>query len=136
MVPGGGLRSVPNISPDDVGEIAAQAVLRENLGGKRFRMTGPEALSFPEATERISKLTGKNIKHKKIPLTIINIASAVLLPFNPFIRFLYRSLKMLNNFPSDLAENVPEDHKILRDTFDYTPVTFDMEVRKRYQIDN
>lgn len=66
-----------------------------------------------------------------IPLTIINVVSFLLLPFAPFVRFLYKSLKMLNNFPSDLAENVPNDHKILRDLFDYEPVTFEMEIIKR-----
>lgn len=38
---------------------------------------------------------------------------------------------MLNNFPPDLAKNVPKDHKILRDLFDYEPVTFEMEINKR-----
>lgn len=55
----------------------------------------------------------------------------MLLPFTPFVRFLYKSLVMLNNFPSDLAENVPEDHKILRELFDYEPVSLEMEILRR-----
>jgi hypothetical protein len=41
------------------------------------------------------------------------------------------SLKLLNNFPVDLAENVPNDHKLLRELFDYEPVTLDMEIKRR-----
>ncbi|MFQ5868749.1 MAG: SDR family oxidoreductase [Candidatus Zixiibacteriota bacterium] len=131
-VPGGGIKPIPAISPEDVGEITAQTVLRSDLSGKRFRLTGPEAISFPEAAERISAITKKQIKHIKIPLIAVKIVSIITLPFNPFIRFIYRSLKLLNNFPSDLAKNVPEDHQILLETFTYTPITFDMQIRNRF----
>ena len=43
---------------------------------------------------------------------------------------------MLNNFPSDLAENVPEDHKLLRELFDYEPVTLEMEINRRIKDNN
>ncbi|MCK5278747.1 MAG: hypothetical protein KAK04_09415, partial [Cyclobacteriaceae bacterium] len=59
------------------------------------------------------------------------IVSFLLLPTNPFVRFLYKSLKLLNNFPVDLAENVPNDHKLLRELFDYEPVTLNMEIERR-----
>ena len=54
----------------------------------------------------------------------------LLLPFIPFVRFLYKSLKMLNNPPPDLADNVTEDHKNLRDLFDFEPVTLEMEITR------
>ena len=38
---------------------------------------------------------------------------------------------MLNNFPKDLAADVPKEHQLLRDLFDYEPVTLDMEIYKR-----
>ena len=66
-----------------------------------------------------------------IPLFLINIVSFLLLPFTPFVRFIYKSLKMLNNFPADLADNVPVDHKLLRELFDYEPVTLEMEINRR-----
>jgi len=130
-VPGGGLKPIPSISAIDVGKIAAQTILRDDLSGKRFRLTGPEAMSFPIAAEHISKLTGKKIKHTKIPLAIIKIVSIIVYPFNPFVDFLYQSLKLLNNFPEDLTSNVPADHKILMETFNYKPVSFNEEIRSR-----
>jgi uncharacterized protein YbjT (DUF2867 family) len=132
VVPGGGVRPIPTISPDDVGEIVAQAVLRDDLKGRRFRLTGPEAISFPEAATRITNIAGKPVKFVKIPLIAIKIVSMLTLPFNPFIRFIYYSLKLLNNFPTDLSANVSKDHQILLETFSYTPVTFDRAIRKRF----
>ena len=130
-VPGGGLNAFPTISPEDVGEITAQIVVRDDLNGKRIKLTGPKAYSFPEVAKIMSDISGKRIKHMTIPLFLINIISFLLLPFIPFVRYLYKSLKMLNNFPQDLAENVPEDHKLLRELFDYEPVTLEMEISRR-----
>ena len=131
-VPGGGIKPIPTISPEDVGEITTQTVLRNDLRGKRFRLTGPEAISFPQAAERISAITKKRIKHIKIPLIAVRVVSIITLPFNPFIKYIYCAPKLLNNFPSDLAKNVPADHQILLKTFKYTPVTFDMEIKNRF----
>jgi uncharacterized protein YbjT (DUF2867 family) len=132
VVPGGGIKPIPTISAEDIGEIAAQTVLRNDLSGKRFRLTGSEAISFPEAAERISAITKKRIKHIKIPLIAVKVVSIITLPFTPFISFIYCALKLLNNFPSDLAKNVPEDHQILLKTFSYTPIKFDMEIKNRF----
>lgn len=131
VVPGGGLKKIPCISAIDVGEITAQAIMREDLSGERIRLTGPEALSFPEVAERISLTTGKRITHKKIPLFIIYVLSFLLLPFNPFFRFIYWSLVLLNNFPDELSSKVPEDHKRLLDIFDYSPVTIEDEIKHK-----
>lgn len=133
-VPGGGPPALPTISSSDVGEIAAQAVLRLDLEAKRFRLTGPEALSFPEAARRISALTGQPIKLYRIPCFPLKLASIIILPVNPFLQYLYWSVKLLNHFPQDLAAQVPQDHALLRETFSYSPVTFDMEVRKKYSL--
>lgn len=130
-VPGGGYNAIPSISAEDVGEITAQAALRMDLKGKRIKLTGPEAFTFPEAAKRISDISGKRIKHMAVPLVIVNVVSLILIPFAPFVRYLYKSLKMLNNFPKDLADGVPGEHQALRELFDYEPVTLDMEIRKR-----
>lgn len=130
-VPGGGFKAIPSISAEDVGEIVAQVVIRNDLNGRRLRLTGPEGFNFPEVAKRISLISGKKIRHQAIPLFIINIVSFILFPFTPFVRFIYKSLKLLNNFPEDLAANIPEDHKILRKLFDYEPVTLDMEIKRR-----
>lgn len=130
-VPGGGLNAIPSISAEDVGEITAQVAIRNDLKGRRIKLTGPQAFTFPEVAKRISDISGKRIRHITIPLAIVNIVSFILIPFAPFVRYLYKSLKMLNNFPKDLAEDVPKEHKLLRETFDFEPVTLDMEIKKR-----
>lgn len=132
-VPGGGSNPFPTISPEDVGEITAQIVMRDDLNGKRIKLTGPKAYSFPEVAKLITDISGKRIKYMKIPLFVINVVSFLLLPFTPFARYLYKSLKMLNNFPADLAEDVPKDYQLLRKLFDYEPVTLEMEIKQRIQ---
>jgi hypothetical protein len=42
---------------------------------------------------------------------------------------------VLNNFPVDLAENVPINHKLLKELFDYEPVTLDIEITHRIKDD-
>jgi uncharacterized protein YbjT (DUF2867 family) len=122
---------MPTISPEDVGEITAQAALRSDLGGQRLRLTGPEACSMPEMARKVSAITGRRVKHITIPLTVIRVISYLLKPWFPFVRYLYKSLLMFNNFPKDLADQVPDDHRKLRELFNYEPVTLEMEIRKR-----
>ena len=65
MVPGGGPPALPNVSAMDVGEIAAQAALRDDLSSRRFHLVGPEALSFPEAAQRIAAVLGRPIRFRR-----------------------------------------------------------------------
>ena len=44
---------------------------------------------------------------------------------------LIMALKLMNNFPEQLVAQVPEDHRKLRDTFDFTPTTLEMEAHRR-----
>lgn len=134
IVPGGGPPALPTVSPVDTGEIAAQTALREDLGGRRIRVTGPEAISFPEASRRISAVTGKRLEFQKIPLFPLRVASLVTWPFNPYLWHLVGSARLMNRFPQDLAAQVPEDHRWLVDTFSYTPTTLEMETRRRFAI--
>jgi uncharacterized protein YbjT (DUF2867 family) len=131
IVPGGGPPALPSISPIDVGTIAAQAVLRDDLGGRRIRLPGPEALSFPEAARRISVVWGREIRFHRIPVTPLKIASVLTHPFNPFLLYLVMALRMLNNFPQELVAQVPTDHRALLETFDFTPTTLEMEAHRR-----
>jgi uncharacterized protein YbjT (DUF2867 family) len=130
-VPGGGPPALPSISPLDVGAIAAQAAVRDDLGGRHIRMPGPEALSFPEAARRISAVWGKPIRLRRIPITPIRAAALVTRPFFPFLTFLTSAVKLLNNFPQSIAAAVPEDHAKLRATFDYEPTTLEEETLRR-----
>ena len=120
-VPGGGRKKVPSVAAKDVGIIAAKAAMRNDLAGKRFKLTGTEAYSFPEVARIISQKTGKSIKHLALPLPLINFASAILLPFYPYIRYLYKSLRLLNNFPEDEADKVPDEYTCLSEAFGHRP---------------
>ena len=134
VVPGGGPPALPTISPVDVGEIAAQTVLRDDLGGRRIRLAGPEPISFPEAAARISRATGKAIQFRTIPMILPRIARRVtglLSPLNDTLYYAHHMLKyieLLNRFPADEAA---EAHQHLLDTFDYTPITLEMEIERR-----
>ena len=140
MVPGGGPPALPTVSPVDVGEIAAQTVLRNDLRGMRFRMTGPDAISFPDAAKRISAVFGKTIKFRKIPLLLPKIARVITRPFAPvndMILFINQALgfiQLLNQFPQDIVAEVPQAHRLLLDTFDYAPTTLEMEARRRSRV--
>jgi len=130
-VPGGGPPALPTIGGRDVGAIAAQAVMRDDLSGQHIRLPGPEALSFPEAARRISEVWGRSIRVRKIPLAPLRIAAVVTRPFNPFLRNLVWAVTLMNNFPADIVAQVPEDHARLRRLFDYEPTTLEMEARRR-----
>lgn len=131
IVPGGGPPGLPTVAPMDVGEIVAQTVLRDDLIGERIRMVGPEALSFPEAARRLSVVTDQPIRYRKIPLMPLRIAAALTEPFNPYLRYLFDSVLLMNHFPQDIAAQVPMDHQRLIDTFDYRPTTLEMETQRR-----
>jgi uncharacterized protein YbjT (DUF2867 family) len=131
MVPGGGPPALPTISVHDVGTILAQAAVREDLGGQRFRLAGPEPMSFPEAADRIGRIWDMNIKFKKVPLAIPRIVGSVVGVFVPYVGQIARSLCMLNNFPQRLVDDIPADHQRLRETFDYIPLTINDEAGLR-----
>jgi uncharacterized protein YbjT (DUF2867 family) len=129
-VPGGGPPALMTIALPDVGEIVAQAVLRADLSGKRLRLAGPEAMSFPEAARRIAAATGRKIRFRKIPLWPIKVAALLTAPFHPYLRYVAAALKLLNNFPPDLVAQAAKDHLLLRETFSYTPVTLELAAQR------
>lgn len=131
VVPGGGPPALPTVAPADLGEIAAQAVLREDLSGQRFRLLGPETLSFPEAAARISAVWGRPIAFRAVPLLPIRLAATVTRPFYPYLAYLYGSIQLMNQFPEELVAQAPADHQRLLETFDYRPTTLEMEAERR-----
>ncbi len=82
-VPGGGPAALPTISPRDLGEIAARAVLRDDLNRRRIRVVG-EVLGFRKAAERLSRFYGWPIKFRKIPIILPIAAWAVTGLLAPF----------------------------------------------------
>ena len=137
MVPGGGPAGLPTISPIDVGEITAQTALREDLSGLRIKMVGPEALSFPNAAQRISKVWGKQIIFQKIPLIFPLIVYNLTIPLSLFsdnmlyIHNLLGYVKLLNNFPQSYVLELPNMYQELLSLFKYTPTTLEMEAERR-----
>jgi uncharacterized protein YbjT (DUF2867 family) len=131
IIPGGGKRPIPSIAGEDVGIICAKSALMDTLPQKRFRLTGPKAYSIPQVAGLIGELTGKNTVVRAVPLTGLNIASKLIQPINPFLRELYKSVKLLNNFPADLVEQVHADHQKLIGLFDYTPKSLEEEIREQ-----
>jgi uncharacterized protein YbjT (DUF2867 family) len=131
IVPGGGPPVLPTISAHDVGKIAAQAVMRRDLSGYHLRLAGPEAFSFPEAARRISQVWGKPIRFRAIPLLPLRIASALTRPFSPYLHLLFCAVNLMNRFPQELAAQVPRDHRLLRELFDYVPTTLETEAEHR-----
>lgn len=125
-VPGGGFNQIPSISPNDLGKIVAEAVVRDDLSNKRFRATGPKAFSFPEAAEQISLITGQKIEHRKIPLFPLRMAALITKPFNSYLWHFVKFIRLLNNFPQNIINEVPKDHSLLQETFNYKPTTIEM----------
>lgn len=138
IIPGGGPPKLPTISPIDVGEIVAEAVLREDLSGKRFRLAGPDLMSFQEAADRIGAYLNKKIKVVKPPLLLPLLVQKILFLFRPFSKkasfayFLINHLKLLNKFPQDMALNSIKDHTLLLQVFNHKPYTFEQEIGRRF----
>ena len=40
----------------------------------------------------------------------------------------------MNNFPQDMVAKVPEDHQKLREIFDYEPISFEEEIKRKYSL--
>jgi uncharacterized protein YbjT (DUF2867 family) len=137
MVPGGGPKGLPTVSPVDVGEIAAQAVMRDDLSGQRIQMVAPQAYSFPDAASRISKVWGKTIKFLKIPIIFPTIAYNLSAPLSIlsdrllYVHTLLGFVRLLNNFPEKYIQQVPLLHQKLMSIFQYSPSTIEIEAERR-----
>lgn len=131
-VPGGGPPALPTVAPGDLGIITAQAALRDDLGGRRLHVTGPEALSFAAAARRIGAALGRPIRYRPIPLAPVRTALRLAGLVNPYFDYLQASLVLLNHFPQDLAAAVPAAHRLLLETFSYVPTSLEQETRRRF----
>lgn len=132
-VPGGGRKPVATIAAEDVGEITAQTISRNDLNKQRIKLTGSKALSFPEFANIVADVSGIKLKYSAIPLSLVNVVSYVIYPVFPFARYLYCSLKLLNNFPDDLAQSVPDEHNHLQNIFDYNSTRIETMIEQRFR---
>jgi uncharacterized protein YbjT (DUF2867 family) len=141
VVPGGGPKGLPTVSPVDVGEITAQAIMRDDLAGQRIQMVAPQTYSFPDAANRISKVLGRPIKFRKIPLIFPKIAYNITAPLSIISnRFLYVHtllgfVRLLNNFPEKYIQQVPILHQKLMSIFKYSPSTIEIEAERKKKKD-
>lgn len=131
VFPGGGPPAFPTASVVDVGVLAAQALVRDDLAGRRFRVTAAEPLSFPEAARRMGAVLGRPIGFRAIPLWPLRVGLTLLKPFYPYASHVVTSARLLKQFPQDVVAEVPRDHRTLLETFRYTPTTFEAEVRRQ-----
>jgi uncharacterized protein YbjT (DUF2867 family) len=136
-VPGGGPKGLPTISPFDLGEIVARAVLRDDLPGLRIKLTAPQAYSFADAARRISVVWGKKIQYMKIPMILPGSVYYLSAPFCPFsdrilyVHTLLGFIRLLNNFPEKYIEEVPAYYQKLISLFSYSPGTIEDEAERR-----
>ena len=49
------------VDVDDIAAVAAKALTEDGHGGKSYRLTGPESLTYAEAAELLTKVTGRHI---------------------------------------------------------------------------
>lgn len=63
----GGDGKVPPVDPWDVASVAASALTGFNHEEQAYALTGPEALSFGEMAEILSRVLGKTIRYVDIP---------------------------------------------------------------------
>lgn len=95
----------------------------------------PEAMTFPQVARHLSLHLSRDIKVVAIPLWLMNVVSFIMQSCVPMVRFLYYASKLLNNFPPDLAQQVPKDHEFLLQHFHYEPVALDVEIERRLAAD-
>ena len=134
IVPGGGAPLIPSVAPQDVGEIAAQASIRDDLKKLRLHLTYSEAFAFPNVAERFSNILKRKIRYQKIPLVGLKIVSIISYPLNPYLRHLVKYVGLLNNFPQEIAKQVPANHKILFEKFDYEPMSLEEYAKYKFEI--
>lgn len=55
------------IDPDDIAAVAAKALVEDGHEGKRFVLTGPQALSHADQAEQLSAVLGRNVSYVDVP---------------------------------------------------------------------
>jgi uncharacterized protein YbjT (DUF2867 family) len=62
---------VAMIDVHDIAAVAAAALTTSGHAGKAYVLTGPEALSYQDIAEKISRLRGKPVTYKDVPLEVM-----------------------------------------------------------------
>jgi uncharacterized protein YbjT (DUF2867 family) len=136
VAPGGGPPALPTISPRDTGALLAEAVLRDDLGGRRLRLVGPDVPSFPEAARRIGAAWGRRLVVLAPPFLLFHALHrltgllAARSDLCGYAHLLLAHILLMKRFPQDLAARAPEDHAALRALFPaWAPRTLEDDAR-------
>jgi uncharacterized protein YbjT (DUF2867 family) len=66
-----GQGKVAMIDVDDIAAVAATALTTDAHAGKVYILTGPEALSYSDVAERLSRILGRTITYKDVSLAVM-----------------------------------------------------------------
>jgi uncharacterized protein YbjT (DUF2867 family) len=66
-----GQGKVAMIDVDDIAAVAATALTTDAHAGKVYVLTGPEALSYSDVAERLSRILGRTVTYKDVPLAVM-----------------------------------------------------------------
>jgi uncharacterized protein YbjT (DUF2867 family) len=66
-----GLGKVAMIDVDDIAAVAATALTTDAHAGKAYVLTGPEAHSYSDVAERLSRILSRTITYKDVPLEVM-----------------------------------------------------------------
>ncbi len=61
---------VAMIDVDDIGAVAATALTTAGHAGKAYLLTGPEALSYQDVAQKLSRILGRPVTYRDIPLEV------------------------------------------------------------------
>jgi uncharacterized protein YbjT (DUF2867 family) len=62
---------VAMIDVHDIAAVAATALTTPTHAGKAYTLTGPEALSYPDVAQKLSRSLGKPVTYKDVPLAVM-----------------------------------------------------------------
>ena len=114
---------------EDLAEVLAQAVEREDLHGKELDVAGPELTTQNDLVQRLSTITGRAPVRIQIPEFIANIGGRIASAVGLDVSFNDSQMKML----ADGSEIAPGRENALLTQFTVTPTGLDAGLRKLAQ---
>ena len=110
---------------EDLAELLAQAVEREDLHGKELDVAGPELTTQNDLVRRLSTITGRNPARIQVPEFIASIGVRIASAVGLDVSFNESQLKML----ADGSEIAPGRENALVTQFSVTPTPLDAGLR-------
>lgn len=101
-LPAGEVRE-PFVDADDIADVVVAALTEDGHAGEIYEVTGPEAITFADATRIIAEATGRAISYRQLPLDefLTGMASAgVPADVADLLRFLFSEVLDGRNTPT------------------------------------